>query len=608
MAGLLEEQYKKGFDVATGKQPAAKPKSAAERVASFFESEGLLGDRYKRGFNAAAGVTPEQSEVYTPPEASLPNLTLESVQKSEPASQGYGPMHDLETGMATRWSGPETTTAGGTVGLEPGAGATGAPAAPTERDRQLAMLDEIYAQYQGMRGAPVVGMNKDIVQGIAGQQAAMRGVIGAMGAEVPGQEAARAGQMAAGQRYIEGLQKLQGEQAQLFGARRQAMADDELRMAQAEKSFDASRVIREVGTSPLSTGALSFAAGLVGALKGQAGDMSPNQILGEVDKAIERDVMNQQTEYGRMKEGIAGRRTNFLDAMRMGASENEALAASTLASMDQHKRALEFAEQRISGAKEKGAIQQAISQLDMQRGKMKMDLDLKNAANYVAMNRSRLAGMEGVVQARAKLMGMDPEARQKATAQAASLMDKGFDDATRAANAVGRVRTLMTTLSPQKQREVWDTSIGLVIREAAQSAEAKGAKDGASVIAMVGKSINALMKSALYTPEQIQMMNLAQKIVNEELRNISGGSVTDGEFVRNLMSRDFSSYEGFKNWMNTQQTDARQALNKYKVQSKFADPNVSTILDNVMLPAVAEMDNYDKWEQSQGFYEKGAKK
>lgn len=538
----------------------------------------------------------------------LPNLTLESVQKSEPASQGYGPMYDLETGMATRWSGPETTTAGGTVGLDPGAGATGAPAAPTERDRQLAMLDEIYAQYQGMRGAPVVGMNKDIVQGIAGQQAAMRGVIGAMGAEVPGQEAARAGQMAAGQRYIEGLQKLQGEQAQLFGARRQAMADDELRMAQAEKSFDASRVIREVGKSPLSTGALSFAAGLVGALKGQAGDMSSNQILGEVDKAIERDVMNQQTEYGRMKEGIAGRRTNFLDAMRMGASENEALAASTLASMDQHKRALEFAEQRISGAKEKSAVQQAISQLDMQRGKMKMDLDLKNAANYVAMNRSRLAGMEGVVQARAKLMGMDPEARQKATAQAASLMDKGFDDATRAANAVGRVRTLMTTLSPQKQREVWDTSIGRVIREAAQSAEAKGAKDGASVIAMVGKSINALMKSASFSPEQIQMMNLAQKIVNEELRNISGGSVTDGEFVRNLMSRDFSSYEGFKNWMNTQQTDARQALNKYKVQSKFADPNVSTILDNVMLPAVAEMDNYDKWEQSQDFYSKGAKK
>ena len=609
MAGLLEEQYKKGFDVATGKQPAAKPKSAAERVASFFESEGLLGDRYKRGFNAAAGVTPpKQPEVYTPPEASLPNLTLESVQKSEPASQGYGPMYDLETGMATRWSGPETTTSGGTVGLDPGAGATGAPAAPTERELMDAQYQALYKEYQNMRGAPVVGMNKDIVQGIAGQQAAMRGVIGAMGAEVPGQEAARAGQMAAGQRYIEGLQKLQGEQAQLFGARRQAMADDELRMAQAEKSFDASRVIREVGKSPLSTGALSFAAGLVGALKGQAGDMSPNQILGEVDKAIERDVMNQQTEYGRMKEGIAGRRTNFLDAMRMGASENEALAASTLASMDQHKRALEFAEQRISGAKEKGAIQQAISQLDMQRGKMKMDLDLKNAANYVAMNKSRLAGMAGVLEARAKLLGMDPEAKQKAAGEAYKFMDKGFDEAVRTGAAVGRVRSIMTSLPIQKQKEVWDMSIGRIIKEAAESAEAKGAKDGTSVLAVVGKSINSLMKSASFSPEQIQMMNLAQKIVNEELRNISGGSVTDGEFVRNLMSRDFSSYDGFKNWMDTQQSEARNAMNKYKVLSRGSDPNVSTLLENAMLPGTAELDAYDKWEQSQGFYEKGAKK
>lgn len=520
-----------------------------------------------------------------------------------------GPIVRMETPGADA-SAPDTgsSNAGGVpFGLEPGAGAPAAPAAPTERDRQLAMLDQIYAQYQGMRGAPVVGMNKDIVQGIAGQQAAMRDVMGAMTAEVPGQEAARAGQMATGQQYIEGLQKLRGEQAQLFGARRQAMAEDEARMAQAEKSFDASRVIREVGKSPLSTGALSFAAGLVGALKGQAGDMSPNQILGEVDKAIERDVLNQQTEYSRMKDGIAGRRTNFLDAVKMGASENEALAASTLASMDQHKRALEFAEQRISGAKEKGAIKQAISQLDVQRGKMKMDLDLKNAANYVAMNKSRLAGMESVVQARAKLLGMDPEARQKAAGEAFKFMDKGFDEAVRTGAAVGRVRALMTSMPIQKQREVWDMSIGRIIKEAAESAEAKGAKDGTSVLAMIGKSLKAQM-SASYSPEQVQMMNLAQKIVNEELRNISGGSVTDGEFVRNLMSRDFSNYDKFKNWMDTQQSEARNSMNKYKVLSRGSDPNVSTLLENAMLPGTAELDAYDQWEQSQNFYPKGAKK
>lgn len=461
-----------------------------------------------------------------------------------------------------------------------------------------AEYQSLYKQYQNMRGAPVVGMNKDILQGIAGQQAAMRGVIGAMGAEVPGQEAARAGQMAAGQRYIEGLQKLQGEQAQLFGARRQAMADDEARMAQAEKSFDASRVIREVGKSPLSTGALSFAAGLVGALKGQAGDMSPNQILGEVDKAIERDVLNQQTEYGRMKEGIAGRRTNFLDAMRMGASENEALAASTLASMDQHKRALEFAEQRITGAKEKGAIQQAISQLDMQRGKMKMDLDLKNAANYVAMNKARLSGMADILQARQKLLGMDPETRDKAVNLARGIMDDKFTEATDKAMAVGNVRKLMKDVPYADQKKVWDTSIGKILMNAAQAQEARNAgKDGNAVLQAVGSYIAGQMKSA-YTQDQKDLLNKTQEIVNVILKARSGGSVTDGEALRDLLSRDFSSYEGWSRWVAGQEKAARDGLRKYQSLANAADPNAKTIIDNVLIPATAEMDEYDKWRSS----------
>jgi hypothetical protein len=461
-----------------------------------------------------------------------------------------------------------------------------------------AEYQSLFKQYQGMRGAPVVGMNKDILQGIAGQQAAMRGVIGAMGAEVPGQEAARAGQMAAGQRYIEGLQKLQGEQAQLFGARRQAMAEDEARMAQAEKSFDASRVIREVGKSPLSTGALSFAAGLVGALKGQAGDMSPNQILGEVDKAIERDVMNQQTEYGRMKEGIAGRRTNFLDAMRMGASENEALAASTLASMDQHKRALEFAEQRITGAKEKGAIQQAISQLDMQRGKMKMDLDLKNAANYVAMNKARLSGMADILQARQKLLGMDPETRDKAVNLARGIMDDKFTDATDKALAVGNVRKLMKDIPYKDQKEVWDNSIHKILMNAASQQEARNAgKDGNALLQAMGSYVSNAMKTA-YTQDQKDLLNKTQGILNVILKSRSGGSVTDGEALRLLLERDFSSYEGWSRWVDGQEKEARDGLRKYQSLANAADPHAKTIIDNVLIPATVEMDEYDKWRSS----------
>ncbi len=106
------------------------------------------------------------------------------------------------------------------------------------------------------------------------------------------------------------------------------MAEDERRMRETEEGFDASRLLRQMGERPLETTALSFAAGLVGMLKGSAGRTTPNDILAEVDKAVERDVMNQTTAYERMLKGMEVRRTNFLDARQMGADEQAALATT----------------------------------------------------------------------------------------------------------------------------------------------------------------------------------------------------------------------------------------------------------------------------------------
>ena len=238
--------------------------------------------------NVPTGLPGQSQTIETPivTQTSLqPAVDLQKAKVQEPIP-GFGRFRESSPG--------QTSGLGDAIGLN--APPAGGPPVQDEKANQLAMLDQLYAQYQGMRGAPTVRMNQDIREGIAGQQRAARGVLEAIGAEEPGQQAARAGMMAEGQRYIAGLQKLRGEQEQLFGARRAAMAEDEARMAQAEKSFDASRVIREVGNSPLSTGALSFAAGLVGALKGQAGDMGPNQILAAVGNAIKRNVMNQEPE------------------------------------------------------------------------------------------------------------------------------------------------------------------------------------------------------------------------------------------------------------------------------------------------------------------------
>ena len=182
---------------------------------------------------------------------------------------------------------PYATGQGGATGDEvgmtqqggPPPGATG-PTAQDEIKRRLAALDAFYA---GMRGAPQVSMNEDMRKGIAGEQAAMRGVIGVMEGQQAGQEAARAGLQTEGAKYLQGLQGLQAQQTQDFAARRQQMAADEAALAQAREQFDPSRTLREIGKSPVSTGALTFAAGLVGALKGAAGQMGPNEILQEVE-------------------------------------------------------------------------------------------------------------------------------------------------------------------------------------------------------------------------------------------------------------------------------------------------------------------------------------
>lgn len=478
------------------------------------------------------------------------------------------------------------------VNVTPAAPPSAAPVEPTEQEKQLAALR---AMYTGMRGAPTVGMNKDILKGIAGQQEALKEPIGVMEGQMAGQEAARAGMQQVGQQYIGGLEKLGAQRQQLFDARRGAMAEEERRLAGEEKTFDASRVVREIGKNPVGTAALSFAAGLVGALKGSAGDMSPNQILGEVDKAVERDVMNQKEQYSRMLQGQTAARTNFLDARQMGADENAALAASTLASMDQHKRALEFAEQRISGAKEKAALKQSISALDLQRGKIKMDIDMKNAANFVAMNRIKGEGLMKVMAMEQQMKGLDPESRKKAQDTFNSITaPERFDNAKLAAEAVGQVRKAQMGLTPEQQRSIWDNTVKKALTNALSQAEAQSSTDGNVVMSAVSQYMANEMKGQ-YTPEELKMLNLAQSLANTGLKNISGGSVTTGEGVRNILSRSWNNYDNFKNWIDSQEELALNGLKKYEVAAE-ADPTVKTMMDAVLVPAKYNINEYRKFE------------
>jgi len=503
---------------------------------------------------------------------------------TQPTYRASGsPEQDIQSGLTTNWSEPVKSKVPGNVTVD--TATQDAPAGPTEKEKQEKQLADLRAQIMGM-GAPSVGMNKYIKRGFEGQQEALGDQIAAIRAGEPETEAARAGMQQVGQQYIGGLEKLGAQRQQLFDARRGAMAEEERRLAGEEKSFDASRVVREIGKNPVGTAALSFAAGLVGALKGAAGDMSTNQILGEVDKAVERDVRNQQEQYSRMLNGMSAARTNFLDARQMGADENAALAASTLASMDQHKRALEFAEKRVAGNRDKAALKGAMYALDGQRGKIQMDLDLKNAAAAGAMNRAKVEALLKL-QAGTNQLPLDDQIKLGNAYHSATNNDDWKSSSTQL-QAVAEMRKLQGKIPLSKQRALWDTSIGKVIREA--SSRAASEKDAGLATKAAAQYISAQMKSDM-SQEERDMLALAQELVNNRLRDISGGSVTDGEGVRDVMSRDLTTFEGFNNWMTRNEGKAMAGINRGLAVGQL-NPMVAKVMESTVAPWIQANTQY----------------
>jgi hypothetical protein len=447
------------------------------------------------------------------------------------------------------------------------------------QQKQQAQLEAMRAQIMGMR-APSVGMNKYQIRGFEGQQGALGEQISAMNAGQPDIDAARAGMQQSGQQYMSGLERLNAQRQGVNDARRGVMSEDERRLAAEEKTFDASRVLRSLGDSPISTGVMSFAAGLVGALKGAAGDMSANQVLAEVDKSVERDVMNQKEQYSRMLQGQSTARTNFHDARQMGADDSEALAASAMASMDQHKRALQFAEQRVSGAREKSALKGAIYALDGQRGKLQMDLDLKNAAAQGSVNAAKIQAMM-MLKAGGGGMSLDDGIKQ-GNAYREAVKDERWQASSMALQSIAEMRKLQAGIPLDKQAALWNTSVSRVMREAAGRAAAS--PDSGAAIAAAASYIGSQIKSGMSNDER-KMLSFAQEMINNRLKAISGGSVTTGEQVRDLMSRNLDTFDGFNSWIDHSESNAMAGINSALAVGRF-NPDLARVMEATVAPYI----------------------
>lgn len=447
--------------------------------------------------------------------------------------------------------------------------------------QQLAAVDR-RMKLMGLTGGgrPAMRMNELQREGFRLQGQALEEMRAPLETETAARATAMQQAQDVGAKYISDLQTLQKRQRGEADVRRAAMAADERRMRETEEAFDASRVIRELADKPVETAALSFAAGLVGALKGAAGDMTPNQILAEVDKAVERDVLNQKTAYDRMLRGMEVRRTNFLDARQMGADEQAALATTAAASLDQFRRAIDFAAQRVGDAQTKAKLTEASGQLKMQQGDLQMRIDEKNAAAAAAQSRAIQETRMRLLEAAQKATQADPEMAKDLALRYDSIL-KGHKPALDAAMAFGNLsKTLRDAQDPQALKDYWNSSVLKAVNAATDKANAAIQSDkNARWFDVMRTAISEEIGSKAVTAEQKRLAAAAQRLINLNLREVSGGAVTDNELARSIAERVFRSWDGFQDWVGEEYQRTAANVGGLIASNRVHNPALANLLD-----------------------------
>ena len=497
------------------------------------------------------------------------------------------PEEDLKSGMTTNWAGQPTGNAGADL---PSAPAPVPETAVPETDEQK--LRKLWAQFGGGVGAPAVKMNEYLKQGYGQQREANQDMLPALKAEDETKALARQGIQAEGQNYVEGLKKLQDKQSALFDQRRGQMADNESRMAQAEKSFDPNRVLRNLSEKPIASGVLAFTAGLVGALKGAAGDMSPNEIVAEVDKSIERDVKKQQEDWTRMGQTMTTQGTNFETARKMGADDQTALATASLASMDQHKRALEFAEARITDASKKAALKGAIGTINVEQGKMQYQMDVHNQAASLSASKANRDFKMQLMQSIQRRGQMDPKLVEAATKEWVTMKDNPRFAATlEKARAVGEASGLLSEFSKKEIESAFNPSLKKSLKDAVERAASSGAKNGAIVNAVSSYFNDQAQMSR--PPKERQLLAALARVTNADLLKLYGSTVNQGDSSRYSASKTFDSADNFLSWMDAVEKDVMNDRTDYSTLGR-GNPVLGDMVNTAFMPVATQIDQRRK--------------
>lgn len=434
------------------------------------------------------------------------------------------------------------------------------------------------AKYAGGGGGG--GTNLKVSPGMKAAYAAHKGAIkddaDFIAKQQPGIEATRADVQKTGQEHIEGLEKLNTQRKQVDDARRMATGRDAQARTDAENSFDASRVLRNIGNNPIATGALSFVAGLVGAMNGAAGNTSANQVLAEVDKAVERDVMNQKEQYARMLDGQAFARSDYADARQMGANDAAALAVSVAASMDQHKRALGFADSRIANSGVNSALRQSIAVLDQNFAKMEMDIQAKNAAAAAAAQQRKASMMI------AQMSAGQPTEQERTRAQAlvTHVIDsKPWKEAVQGMKSVSGIREELSVMNKNELDDLWDPSFTKSVRDALANVDKGTASPflGSTLANYISGEMTANL-----TASQNRVRALQSKIANAYYLAFAGKAVSGSEASRMTRAIGATTTAGFNKFIDDTEVIA-QGVFRDEVESTNLTPLAKAQLSNIAL-------------------------
>lgn len=449
------------------------------------------------------------------------------------------------------------------------------PLAQLPQQRDLSALTDQFAGQIPMIGTRRVRLDADVERGVGQQEAALR-KLGQQYMGLEDQAAALENEYSRrSDMYRAGLGELAARGEAMRGTRAAERQVESQQLAAAQMAFDANRVYQDLSQSPLQTGALALAAGIVQGLQGYAGQDKPNAIIAAVQEAAQRDVANQLEQYKRMQAGQQAARNNFIEARQALQDDQQALQVTAMATLDQISKGLDFVKARLARAKDRADIDVAQGRLRTEIGLEKTRLDTQAASRELEASKSNQDAFARIAAARQqavmKMAELDQNARQKAEDRVAAFI--ATEQGAAWSSALSGVAQFYQILNDQTQRGKTPEQLrGLiaqdtlsVVREAFNAARNESGTSGAAYQAFNRVLSDGIGK--MQSPEKREVMQAISNIYGAYARDQAGKSRTAAELAQILNRVDPGNADSVYRFVRDVLADIDD---KYKMQRTAA--------------------------------------